>query len=248
MGLWLNFNGYWRGVHPENALGALNEHLLPNKTGSLLPRADFLSSVAFYDALIGAARTAGFDFVKVDNQANNLGMYRGLDHPVRCAVHNQQALEAACARHMDGLINCMAHGPASLFNTRISSVTRCSEDYLVGDAGRARRHLHNSYANIPWLGQTVWGDHDMFHSNDPASGRMMAVSKALSAARSTCPTPPPPSMPKTSGRCAWRTGGSCARSPRPRRFPTASCLTPSPMASRTARSPACRRRGRPGGV
>ncbi len=180
MGLWLNFNGYWRGVHPENALGALNEHLLPNKTGSLLPRADFLSSVAFYDALIGAARTAGFDFVKVDNQANNLGMYRGLDHPVRCAVHNQQALEAACARHMDGLINCMAHGPASLFNTRISSVTRCSEDYLVGDAGRARRHLHNSYANIPWLGQTVWGDHDMFHSNDPASGRMMAVSKALS--------------------------------------------------------------------
>ena len=27
MGLWLNFNGYWSGIHPENKLGALNEHL-----------------------------------------------------------------------------------------------------------------------------------------------------------------------------------------------------------------------------
>jgi hypothetical protein len=31
-----------------------------------------------------------------------------------------------------------------------------------------------------WLGQTVWGDHDMFHSDDPVAGRMMAVSKAIS--------------------------------------------------------------------
>lgn len=182
MGLWLNFNGYWRGVHPQNALGAaLNQHLAPSKSGAaLLPRADFLDSLAFYEALIGAARKAGFDFVKVDNQANNFALYRGLEQPVVCATNNAQALEAACARHLDGLINCMAQGTPCIFNTRLSSVTRCSEDYLVGDAARARRHLHNSYGNIPWLGQTVWGDHDMFHSNDPASGPLMAVSKALS--------------------------------------------------------------------
>ncbi|MFP4027964.1 MAG: Sip1-related alpha-galactosidase [Candidatus Brocadiia bacterium] len=31
-----------------------------------------------------------------------------------------------------------------------------------------------------WLGPTVWGDHDMFHSSDTFAGRMMAVSKAVS--------------------------------------------------------------------
>jgi hypothetical protein len=50
----------------------------------------------------------------------------------------------------------------------------------VGDLARAKRHLHNSYGNMLWLGQTVWGDHDMFHSDDPIAGRMMAVSKAMS--------------------------------------------------------------------
>jgi hypothetical protein len=181
MGLWLNFNGYWDGVSRLNRLGDLNAHLAPDAEGErLLPELGLLHSVAFYDAMIGAARDAGFDFVKVDNQAGNLDKYRGMEQPVEAAVENAQALEMTCARHMDGLINCMAHGVASLFNTRISAVTRCSEDYRLGDLGRARRHLHNSYGNMLWLGPTVWGDHDMFHSNDPTSGRMMAVSKAVS--------------------------------------------------------------------
>jgi hypothetical protein len=181
MGVWLNFNGYWDGVSRLNRLGDLNTHLAPDAVGErLLPRLGLPNSVAFYDAMIGAARTAGFDFVKIDNQAGNLDKYRGTEQPVAAAVENAQALEIACARHMDGLINCMAHGVACIFNSRISAVTRCSEDYQLGDLGRARRHLHNSYGNMPWLGQTVWGDHDMFHSNDPVSGRMMAISKAVS--------------------------------------------------------------------
>ena len=188
MGLWLNFNGYWAGVAGDNEMGDLNEQLMPvdipvtagEGRPALAPKQDFLSSVAFFDAMIGAARQAGFDFVKVDNQAKGLRAYLGTPHPVRAAVNNSQALELACARHMDGLLNCMAHSTTCAFNTRISAVTRCSEDYKVGDLPKARRHLHNSYGNIPWIGQTVWGDHDMFHSNDAVSGRMMAVSKALS--------------------------------------------------------------------
>jgi len=189
MGLWLNMNGHWRGVHLQNALGGLNEHLRSvtwprlgplMKATALVPKQGMLHSFAFFDAMIGAARKAGFDFVKVDNQARSLWAYRGTQQPVVCATENSQALEAACARHMDGLINCMAHNSVCIFNTRISVVTRCSEDYRLDDLARARRHLHNSYGNIPWLGQTVWGDHDMFHSNDPVCGRVMAVSKALS--------------------------------------------------------------------
>ncbi len=188
MGLWLNFNGYWAGVAVDNEMGDLNEHLMlvsiPPTAGegtpALAPKQDMLSSIAFYDAMIGATRRAGFDFVKVDNQAKGMRAQMGTPHAVRAAVNNSQALEWACARHMDGLINCMAHNSTCAFNTRLSAVTRCSEDYKVGDLPKARRHLHNSYGNIPWLGQTVWGDHDMFHSNDAVSGRMMAVSKALS--------------------------------------------------------------------
>lgn len=181
MGLWLNFNGYWNGIAPDNQLGALNEHLTAvPKLGALQPADGFLHSFAFYDAMIGAARAAGFDFVKVDNQAQNATFYAGMANAVRPAAHNSQALEAACARHMDGLINCMAHNAPCAFNTRVSAVTRCSEDYKLNDAWRAKAHLHNSYANLLWLGQTVWGDHDMFHSSDTFAGRMMAVSKAVS--------------------------------------------------------------------
>ena len=187
MGVWLNFNGYWNGISPQNKLGALNEHLAPaaggqrtRKMAMLEPKLGFTHSLAFYNAMIGAARAAGFDFVKVDNQAGNLRLYRGGEQPVQAAVENARALEEATAFHMDGLINCMAHGTVNTFNTRLSAVTRCSEDYRLGDLARARRHLHNSYANMIWLGHTVWGDHDMFHSDDPVAGRVMAVSKALS--------------------------------------------------------------------
>ncbi|MCX7011295.1 MAG: Sip1-related alpha-galactosidase [Candidatus Sumerlaeota bacterium] len=180
IGVWLNFNGYWEAVAVGNQLGALNEHLAPVAGGGLLPKRDFLSSTAFYDAMIGEARRNGFDFVKVDNQAKNLKLYTGAANAAESAALNAQALEQACARHMDGLINCMAHGPVCIFNTRVSAVSRCSEDYKVGDLRKARRHLHNSYANLLWMGWTLWGDHDMFHSNDPVSGRMMAISKAMS--------------------------------------------------------------------
>ncbi|MBL8994209.1 MAG: alpha-galactosidase [Spirochaetia bacterium] len=180
MGLWLNFCGYWAGVDADNSLGILNGHLQKIGNGALLPGKDFLSSVAFYDRMISEKRKAGFDFVKMDNQTAMVSMYERTSNPVECTANNAQALEGVCARQLDGLINCMAHGVVSVFNTRLSAVTRCSEDYKLNDLARAKKHLHNSYGNIPWLGQTVWGDHDMFHSNDEVAGSMMARSKAVS--------------------------------------------------------------------
>jgi hypothetical protein len=189
MGLWLNFNGYWDGISPKHRMPELSEDLQPveyeqlqlGKTvRALLPADGARSSFAFYDGMISASRRAGFDFVKVDNQAGNLFKYRGTQQPVAKACENSQALEGACALHSDGLINCMAHNSVCVQNSRVSVVNRCSEDYAKGDLGRARRHLHNSYANMAWLGHTMWGDHDMFHSNDAVSGKMMAISKAVS--------------------------------------------------------------------
>ena len=96
-------------------------------------------------------------------------------------VANHRALATACANRLNGnLINCMAHNSLGLFNTRESAVTRCSEDYALEDEWRGKMHLFNSFGNMMLFGPTVWGDHDMFHSNDRMAGEMMARSKALS--------------------------------------------------------------------
>lgn len=180
-GLWQNFNGYWKGVSRDNKLGEeLNRHLMPVPGGELMPGPDFPDRVAWYEAMVAMPREAGFDFVKVDNQTENLFHYKGTANAVRATAQSNQAFERAAAAQVDGVINCMAHGPVNSFNTALSAITRCSEDYQVNDAWRAKAHLHNSYQNMLWLGPTVWGDHDMFHSSDTFAGRMMAVSKAVS--------------------------------------------------------------------
>jgi len=184
IGLWLNFNGYWGGIHPDNEL-ELEEHLVELQDGNhkyLLPKEGEAHAAAFYSAYLNAQREAGFDFLKIDQQAAGLEKYRrgGAGNPVACAAGNAQAMDAASARLMQTHINCMAHNAVAIFHTRTSAVTRCSEDYKKGDKLWAKRHIHNSFATIPVLGHTVWGDHDMFHSNDPAAAEAMSISKALS--------------------------------------------------------------------
>ncbi len=181
LGVWLNFNGYWGGIHRENALGAINDSLIETSAGALQPGPVEGSSAAFYDAFIERQKREGFDFVKVDNQAKNVTFYRGhVPNAVQATMENHRALENAVSRNMATMINCMAHNNLCAFSSRHSQITRCSEDYKKGDLWRAKHHLNNSFANMLWLGQTVWGDHDMFHSSDEAANGVMARSKAIS--------------------------------------------------------------------
>ena len=118
--------------------------------------------------------------MKIDVQAEYLKHADGLDNPVRHNTKCSEALEQACLKTGLSLVNCMAQGTVNIQNTRYSAVTRCSIDYKLGDEAMAKSHILQSYANTLWLGQTVWPDHDMFHSTDPACARLMAVSKAVS--------------------------------------------------------------------
>jgi len=182
MGLWNTMTGYWDTISSENEFGdEINSHLanLP-KTGALAPRSDIDSAKAFYGAHMAAVRKHGFDFVKVDCQARNICWYLDADNAVEAANNNLAALEWALKENSLPVINCMAHSLPCVFNTSSSAVTRCSIDYKLGKLARAKSHLLQSYANTLWLGQTVWPDHDMFHSCDPFAGRIMAVSKAIS--------------------------------------------------------------------
>ena len=182
MGLWHDFKGYHNGVAPENDFGEeLNGHLEEFSKTSLTVRNDPRSSLAFYRAFMGSVAKHGFDFVKTDFQSAQLRRLSGkVDNAVERCVNHSRAFEAALKELRLDLINCNWHNPANFLNCRTSSVGRCSIDYSKNSAASARRHLLQSYANILWLGQLAWGDHDMFHSSHEGVGGIMAVSKAMS--------------------------------------------------------------------
>jgi len=182
MGLWHDFKGYHAGVAPDNDFGeALNQHFEKLSEGSLTVRNDPASALAFYRAFMGSVKAYGFDFVKTDFQSAQLARLAGkVDNAAERCAGNSQAFETALEELGLGLINCNWHNPANFHNCRASSVGRCSIDYSKGSVASAKRHLLQSYANILWLGQLAWGDHDMFHSSHQGVGRIMAVSKAVS--------------------------------------------------------------------
>jgi hypothetical protein len=180
MGKWICFPGFIGGIAAENEMGELNDYLMEVQPGVLQPKDDDTAALRFYDKLIGLARDEDFDFIKVDYQTSSLVHYKGTPHPVRCSARNLQAKELFAAHYFQGMINCIAHTSLCTFNTRNSAVTRCSEDYLRNNVWRAKFHIHNSFVNAPWLAQTVWCDHDMFHSSDKLAARAMAVTKAVS--------------------------------------------------------------------
>lgn len=180
LGVFQALSGFPQGVHPQNALGALNRSLMPVPSGAVQPRNDPRAAAAFYDAMLAAVKRHGFAFIKMDFESNNFGLYRGTGNAIEAAVNNQRAYQAAAAKYLQGTINCMAHYPPGIFNTAGSTMTRVAQDYKKQNPRNARAILYNAYGNIPWAGQTVWGDHDMFHSSDTVSARMMSVAKAMS--------------------------------------------------------------------
>ena len=72
MGLWHNFNGYWGTISPDNTFPAeVREALTGLPSGEIAPKPSPAASRTFYDAFLGYVADAGFDFVKIDNQAKN---------------------------------------------------------------------------------------------------------------------------------------------------------------------------------
>ncbi len=179
MGLWHCNDGLWGGYTRPNDFGFLDNDLM-KKGSRWVIKPDSDAQKRFYDNYIGSVKKHGFDFVKIDNQAKMLYLYAGTANAVQTAAQDAIALQAAVEKHQKGVINCMAQNLVAICHTGSSNVTRCSSDYKVGNMSKARLHVWQSYFNTLWLGQTVWCDHDMFHSCDRFAGRLMAVSKAMS--------------------------------------------------------------------
>jgi hypothetical protein len=121
--------------------------------------------------------------VKIDNQSLYNNKQKNVDSSVQINAWMSEALENAVkARMPQGMINCMSQGTPQVEGTRYSAVSRVSIDYKLHDLPKAKAHIEQSYVLTLMQGQTVWPDHDMFHSSDPDCGQLMAISKAMSGA------------------------------------------------------------------
>lgn len=181
-GLWHCFEGLWNGISLNNKLDMLQNDMMPSKGGKALIVKDQEPSIdKFYQVMIETVKKQGFDFVKIDAQSAMVNQYGGRSNAVLASVQCSEALEKYCEKELNGnQINCMTQNPANMFTRKYSAVSRVSLDYKLGDKAKAVSHTHQSYMTTLFQGQTVWPDHDMFHSNDPVAGMLMAVSKAMS--------------------------------------------------------------------
>lgn len=180
MGLWYNFTGYWNGISSENDFPqSIKENLYANQK-AMLPGKNNTQINSFYRYYLETIKHDGFDFVKIDNQSFMLPLYMGGTNVIQAARDCNIALEQQAQETGLGLMNCMAQNVLNIDNTKYSSSSRVSIDYKKYNMGMAKSHLFQSYANTLIMGQTVWPDHDMFHSSDSISGALMARSKAIS--------------------------------------------------------------------
>ncbi len=180
IGLWYALPGYWQGIAADNDFPEEIGHCLFPYRESLLPGKSRKNIEAYYRYYLRSLHAYGFDFLKIDVQSLQLPLYMGGTQVIPQARECNRVLEKETHRLGMGLINCMAHNTLNTDHTRYSAVTRVSIDYLKFDEDMARSHLFQSYVNTLLFGQTVWPDHDMFHSCDSICGGMMARSKALS--------------------------------------------------------------------
>lgn len=180
IGLWYSLSGYWMGLSPENEFPQTIRQTLYRHNTCLLPGKDSGHIRTFYHYYVSTLKEYGFDFLKVDNQAFTLPLYMGSNESIRQATDCNRSLEAETHQQNMGLMNCMAQNVVNTDHTLYSNSTRVSIDYKKYDEDMAKSHLFQSYTNTLLLGQTVWPDHDMFHSSDSICGALMARSKAIS--------------------------------------------------------------------
>lgn len=181
-GLWHCMFGLWGGINKDHTMEDLKPYVVEAIKKPYILGEDAQGSKIFYEKLVNSVSQPGFDFTKIDVQTTDFTNYMGKGNPVTAHRQNAENLEAETNAKLSGLMNCMAQNLPCIFNTRYSATTRVSIDYKLNDHKKARSHIYQSFHNSIWMGQTIWPDHDMFHSSDTDLGRFMAVSKAMSAA------------------------------------------------------------------
>ncbi|MBK1825520.1 Sip1-related alpha-galactosidase [Haloferula rosea] len=181
LGIWRNFGGYMNGVSAKHRMNDLKPHLSKMKNPRIvLPNGTPEGSKAFYDKMVGDSKENGFDFIKVDFHFRTFEHYAGTSDPVGAMRLNNEALENATHAMGIPLLNCIAQPNINSLQTKYSALTRSSPDYNQKDKDKNKCNTYQSFANHLWMGQTVWGDLDMFHTHDERDVKPMAIARAIS--------------------------------------------------------------------
>ncbi|MGH9940755.1 MAG: Sip1-related alpha-galactosidase [Pyrinomonadaceae bacterium] len=189
VGVWHTFQGYWTGVDLESPL-ARDYQLFRGREGNALPDPRDGRGESFYADWYAKLKGWGFDFVKVDGQANNIKFTDGLMPLFASAGGSQRNLQEAARKHFKyggdehradgvGVINCMEMTLENAYNWRTSNVARNSDDYLPEVAHNFKDHIFQNAYNAYWMSNFAYPDWDMFQSHD-ANAEYHAVARAVS--------------------------------------------------------------------
>jgi hypothetical protein len=192
VGVWHTFQGYWTGVDLESPL-ARDYRLFRGREGNALPDPREGRGAQFYADWYAKLKEWGFDFVKVDGQANNVKFTDGLMPLFVSAAGSQRNLQEAAQKHFNydgrggdgqradgvGVINCMEMTLENAYNWRTSNVARNSDDYLPEVAHNFKDHIFQNAYNAYWMSNFAYPDWDMFQSHD-ANAAYHAVARAVS--------------------------------------------------------------------
>jgi hypothetical protein len=189
VGVWHTFQGYWTGVDLDSTF-ARDYQLFQGREGNALPDPRDGRGQKFYADWYARLKEWGFDFVKVDGQANNVKFTDGLMPLFASAEGSQRNLQEAAQKHFNyeggarraegvGVINCMEMTLENAYNWRTSNVARNSDDYLPEVAHNFKDHIFQNAYNAYWMSNFAYPDWDMFQSHDQ-NGAYHAVARAVS--------------------------------------------------------------------
>ena len=182
VGVWHTFQGYWSGVDKGSEVGRAHA-LFDGRDEKSLPDPREGRGQSFYADWYRNLKEWGFDFVKVDGQANNVRFTDGLMPLFDSAAGSQRNLEGGAREFFTedrpvglpgaagppglGVINCMEMTLENVYNWRESNVARNSDDYLPEVAQNYADHVYQNAYNAYWLSNFAYPDWDMFQSHDP---------------------------------------------------------------------------------
>jgi raffinose synthase len=191
VGVWHTFQGYWSGVDEASEIGRAHR-LFKGLDGKALPDPRDGRGESFYAAWYERLKEWGFDFVKVDGQANNIKFTNGLMPLFESGGGEHRNFQEAARKYFsDGgsgeegraaglnVINCMEMSLENAFNWRVSNIARNSDDYLPDTPQNTKEHTYYNAYNAYWTSNFAYPDWDMFQSHDP-HGAYHAVARAIS--------------------------------------------------------------------
>jgi raffinose synthase len=190
VGVWHVFQGYWQGVDPDSAIGRSHK-LFAGKDGQYLPDPRNRAGESFYADWYSFLKSAGIDFIKVDNQASNPKFTDGLLPLFSSGSGEQQNVQEAASQSMSSetdqmagnrcvnMISCMEMSLENAFNWRYSNIARNSEDYNPDSRADTKDHVFWNAYNAIWTANFAFPDWDMFETQHE-DGEYQAIARAIS--------------------------------------------------------------------